>query len=703
MITTLLIANRGEIARRIIRTASAMGITTVAAYAEGDADEPFVHEADRAVALPGRTAAETYLNIDALLRAAELAGADAVHPGYGFLSERGAFARAVIAAGLTWVGPPPDVIEVMGDKLAAKRLMAGVGVPVLDSWEIPADAPAARGDLPPGAGHGSPAPAVVPAGGGEVPLPLLIKAAAGGGGKGMRVVRSAAELAEAVAAARREAAAAFGDATVFGERYIADARHVEIQVVADGYGGAVHCFERECSIQRRHQKIIEESPSPAVDDDLRERMGAAALTAAKAVGYQSAGTVEFVVEPGGAFWFLEVNTRLQVEHPVTEEVTGLDLVREQLRVAQGLPLSVTQADLAITGHAIEARLYAEDPAAGFLPATGTLLDWHPATVPPCRWDSGVERDSVVGVEFDPLLAKVVAHAATRTEAALRLALALERSRIRGVTTNRDFLVATLRHPRFLAGNTTTDFIERSHVALARRPSPGELRIAAVAAALAAQAEARAAAPVLRSVPSGWRNSVMPPERAVYRHGTGTLEVAYRRQRDGRFDVGVRSRGIAGAVHDGEPRPGAPGDMNSGKGGEGEVERMIVAVRRADGGRVDLEEGGRRHRRHVLRHGDRVWVQGPDGDAALTAVPRFPVAEAGAVAGGLAAPMPGTVIAVQVSPGDTVTAGDLLMIVEAMKMEHRIIAPHAGTVTEVRARRGDQVAGGDLLAVLEEAP
>jgi propionyl-CoA carboxylase alpha chain len=671
VITALLIANRGEIARRIIRTASAMGIATVAAYADGDVGAPFVKEADRAVALPGRTAAETYLNIDALLHAAASTGADAVHPGYGFLSERAAFARAVLAAGLTWVGPPPGVIEVMGDKLAAKRMMAEAGVPVLESWEVAGESGGA------------------PAGLGELPMPLLVKAAAGGGGKGMRVVSRRGDLAEAVAAARREAGAAFGDPTVFCERFITGARHVEIQVLADSHGGAVHCFERECSIQRRHQKIIEECPSPALGDDLRERMGAAALAAIKATGYLGAGTVEFVLGPSGDFWFLEVNTRLQVEHPVTEAVTGLDLVREQLRVAQGLPLSVAQADLAMNGHAIEARLYAEDPAAGFLPATGTLLDWHPATSPPCRWDSGVELGSVVGTEFDPMLAKVIAHAPTRAEAALRLALALARSRIRGITTNRDFLVATLRHPEFLAGHTTTDFIAHNGGCLSTQPSPADLRTAAIGAALAAQAGARAATPVLRSLPSGWRNSVMPPEQAVYHHGPLTLEVSYRSQRDGRFTVTVSE-------------PAGTWPASTVPAGTGEP-LMSVRVRHAGEGWIDLEEGGRRHRLHVFRHGHRVWVQGPGGDVALTAVPRFPDAEPEIVAGGLVAPMPGTVLAVHVTPGDSVTAGQPLMIVEAMKMEHRITAPHSGVVGEVRAHRGDQVSGGDLLAVIEEAP
>ena len=678
MITTLLIANRGEIARRIMRTASAMGITTAAVYADGDAVAPHVAEADRAVALPGRTAAETYLNIDALLAAAAATGADAVHPGYGFVSERAAFARAVIAAGLTWVGPPPDVIEVMGDKLAAKAMMAEVGVPVLETWEL-SGGTGPGGTVPGGTVPGGTVPGGTVPGPGEMPLPLLVKAAAGGGGKGMRVVTAAGDLADAVAAARREARAAFGDPTVFGERYVTGARHVEIQILADDHGGAVHCFERECSIQRRHQKIIEECPSPALDEDLRERMGAAALAAAKAVGYRNAGTVEFVLEPSGEFWFLEVNTRLQVEHPVTEAVTGLDLVREQLLVAQGLPLSVTQADLAITGHAIEARLYAEDPAAGFLPASGTLLDWCPAADPECRWDSGVEEGSVAGLEFDPMLAKVIAHAPTRTEAALRLARALEHSRIRGVTTNRDFLVAALRHPAFLAGHATTAFIENAGVPPAREPSPDELRIATVAAALTAQVQARAVTPVLRTLPSGWRNSVMPPEKAVYRHGPAVLDLSYRHRRDGRFLIEV-----------------------SGLGPAGEVSQMTVSVHDAGGGWIDIEEEGCRHRRHVFTHGHRVWVQGPAGDVALVAVPRFPEAERETVAGGLVAPMPGTVLAVHVHPGDPVSAGQLLMIVEAMKMEHRITAPHPGVVGEIRAQRGDQVAAGDVMVVIEEA-
>jgi propionyl-CoA carboxylase alpha chain len=640
VIALLLIANRGEIASRIARTASAMGIGTVAVYAEGDAGAPYVRECDQAVALPGRTAAETYLNTGALLAAAATSGADAVHPGYGFLSERAQFARAVAAAGLVWVGPPAEVIESLGDKLAAKRLMADAGVPVLPTWS-PTDP--------------------------DLSFPVLVKAAAGGGGKGMRVVDSPANLPDAMSSAQREAKAAFGDGTVFLEPYLPATRHLEVQILADHHGGLVHCFERECSIQRRHQKVIEEAPSPAVDDELRERLGAAALTAAKAVGYRNAGTVEFVAEPSGDFWFLEVNTRLQVEHPVTEAVTGLDLVREQLLIAAGESLRFGQADLALAGHAVEARLYAEDPAAGFLPASGTLVDWAPAVDPAARWDSGVAAGTQLGVEFDPMLAKVVAHAPTRTEASLRLARALQRSRIRGVTTNRDFLVAALRHPEFQAGRTTTDFISRTGVALVRRPSPEEIRLAAWAATLAAVVENRATAPVLRGLPARWRNSVMPPETRVYDHASATIEVAYRTERDGSylFDSGTD----------------------------------VVRLHGVQDGWVDLETSGRRHRLHVLTVGSRVWVQGSEGDVALTVRGRFPEAEPEPVAGGLLAPIPGKVLSVAVRAGETVAEGQLLMIVEAMKMEHRIAAPCAGVVTELRASAGDQVAGGDVLVVL----
>lgn len=663
-IRRLLVANRGEIARRVMRTATSMGIGTVAVYAPSDAGAPFVAEADASVALTGAGAAGTYLDIEAILAAARLSGADAVHPGYGFLSERAAFATAVIDAGLIWVGPPPAAIAAMGDKLAAKELMSAAGVPVLTSHRVrPGEVP----DIPAGE------------------YPVLVKAAAGGGGKGMRVVAEPAGLAEAVASARREAQSAFGDPTVFVERYLTSARHIEIQVLADAHGHVLHAFERECSIQRRHQKIIEESPSPALDEPTRARMTAAAIDAARAVGYRSAGTVEFVLDAGSDdFFFLEVNTRLQVEHPVTEAVTGLDLVREQLRVAEGHPLSVTQADLGIHGHAIEARLYAEDPANDFLPATGTVVDWCPPAAPAVRVDSGIEAGSVVGVEWDPMLAKVVAHAPTRTEAALALASALERTRVRGVVTNRDYLVEVLRSEEFQAGATTTAFVDTVELPRKRQPADAELEEAAVAAAIAGQLQRRRRAPVLGSLPSGWRNSVMPAPRAEFRHDGRTVAVTYRTRRDGGFDV----------------QSSAAGDP---EGPDATAGTAVVAG--WEGGRLDLGLRGVRRRFHVLDGADvgvpgTVWIQGPSGDVALDTVPRFPEPVAEEAGGALVSPMPGRVLSVHVRLSAPVAAGDLLVVVEAMKMEHQVRAPHAGNVAEIRVAAGDQVAAGDVVVVID---
>ena len=640
MIATLLVANRGEIARRVMRTAAGMGIRTVAVYSDGDARAPFVRDADLAVPLRGQTAAETYLDAAKVLSAAAASGADAIHPGYGFLSENAAFAQAVLDAGLTWVGPNPSAIAAMGDKLAAKELMETAGVPTLRS--VPLDASA------------------------DLAYPVLVKAAAGGGGKGMRVVDRAEDLADAVASARREALSAFGDGTVFLERYLTGARHIELQILGDSHGNLVHLFERECSIQRRHQKVIEEAPSCAVGPALRERMGQAALIAAKAIGYDNAGTVEFLLADTGEFFFLEVNTRLQVEHPVTEAVTGVDLVREQLLVAQGHPLSFTQAELTITGHAVEARLYAEDPENDFLPVTGTVLVWEPASTPPARYDSGIESGSVIGVEFDPMLAKVIAHAPTRAEAALRLALALERTAIQGTTTNRDFLVATLRHPDFLSGNTSTAFIEQANPARSRTFSQGDLEVAAVLAALTAQSWRRRGA----RFPSGWRNGVLPPETFTYVHADRPVSVQYRAQRDGSFEVLVAGRTATARV---------------------------LSVQE---GSIEVELDGLRHRSVVRCSGHRWWVHGPSGDICLDLLARFPVPEPEKVEGGLVAPLPGSVISTQVAVGDSVEQGQLLVVIEAMKMEHRITAPSAGTVAEVRAKEGDQVASGDLLVVLE---
>jgi acetyl/propionyl-CoA carboxylase alpha subunit len=642
VIRNLLIANRGEIARRVTRTAREMGIGTTAVFSDPDAAAPFVREADVAVRLPGASPADTYLNIERVLDAARAAGADAVHPGYGFLSENAAFARACAAAGLTFVGPRPETIEQMGSKVAAKRLMADAGVPVLPS--VPLDG------RNPGIG-----------------FPLLVKATFGGGGRGMRVVRSPGELATAVASAQREAESAFGDDSVFGERYVEDPRHVEVQIFGDTHGTVVQLFERECSVQRRYQKVIEESPSPAVTPELRKELGDAAVAAAMALGYVGAGTVEFVLEPDGRFWFLEVNTRLQVEHPVTEAVTGLDLVRLQLLVADGEPLPAEAMQPPMSGHAIEARLYAEDVATGYLPASGTLARFDVPRGQGVRVDSGVETGSEVGTHYDALLAKVIAWAPTREQAAATLADHLARAAVVGVASNRELLVRVLRDPEFLTGYTDTGFLARRDPVALAAPLPGADARArhALAAALAAQAARRGTALVQATVPSGWRNVFSAPQQVRFRDAGGEVEVRYR------------------------------------IGGAGEVEAQVNAapivatVRSCRADAVDMEVDGVR-RQYDVASG---FVSGADGSSTFTEVPRFPLPVSAAVPGSLLAPMPGTVARVAVGAGDQVAAGDALVVVEAMKMEHAVRAPHDGTVTEVRVSEGQQVDTGDVLAIV----
>ena len=637
---TLLVANRGEIARRVIRSAHAMGIRCVAVYVDADADAPFVQDADEAVRLPA-----SYMDGKAILEAARASGAGAIHPGYGFLSENAAFATDVAAAGIVWVGPSPEAIQRMGDKIAAKSLAEEAEVPTLPGSEDPTEAA-------------------------RVGYPLLVKAAAGGGGKGMRVVESAGDLEEAVAAARREAQTGFGDDRVFLERLVSRARHIEIQILGDAHGNLVHLGERECSIQRRHQKILEESPSPRVDAKLRERMGDAALRLARALGYRSAGTVEFLVDDDtGEFFFLEVNTRLQVEHPVTEAVTGIDLVREQLRIAAGEPLGYAQEELSFQGSAIEARLYAEDPTNDFLPAIGTLTAFEPAADPEVRWDSGVVTGSKIGTDFDPMLAKVIAFGPTRTEAAGRLALALERMHLGGVTTNRDFLVATLRTREFLNGDTTTDFIARVDPPRSLDPSAEELDRIATIAALWIQGENRSRAQVLGATPSGWRNARLPAQKVEFQHGDETITATYASTRDGSFRLGDGRRA---RIHAWSP--------------EG----------------IDVEIDSRRASSRITRSGDRIVVHGPRGDLELRIQPRFVIPGRGDADAGFVARMPGKVIDLRVAVGDTVQAGQTLLVLEAMKMEHPMRATEDGIVREVRVAQGDQVESGAVLLVVEPA-
>jgi propionyl-CoA carboxylase alpha chain len=732
VIAKLLVANRGEIAARVLRTARSMGIATVAVCSDPDRDAPFLAEADEAVPLGGADPAGTYLNLEAILDAAERTGADAVHPGYGFLAESAELAAGCRKRGLTFVGPPPEVLAALGDKLEAKRVAARAGVPVLPGMAVTGPS---GGDLPAAAER--------------VGFPLVVKATHGGGGIGMRVVRDLEGLASAVEAARRQAGAAFGSDEVFLERWLEAPRHVEVQVLADTAGRMVQLFERECSIQRRHQKLVEEAPSPAVGPALRERLGDAALAVARAVGYVGAGTVEFLVVTD-ELWFLEVNARIQVEHPVTEAVTGLDLVRLQLEVAAGEPLPAEVSRAELRGHAIEARLYAEDPAAGFLPQAGSLHRFRlgpgggvAGAVGPApggwgvRVDAGVADGSVVGVHYDPLLAKVIAHAPTRPEAARLLASTLAAARLHGIVTNRDLLVGVLRSEAFLSGETDTAFLDRHPPAelTAAGGSAGPLtdRLHAAATALAAQAERRATAVVCPAVPSGWRNNPSQLQLVDLQLAPGsgsrpgaTVSVGYR------FD---RTGALESLEVDGAPLPGSrlwsctPDPAHPPRPTAGQATSTWL---------LDLEVEGVRRRYEAHRVGTTWFVDSPLGHSQFHEPPPFPGSQleglwttdrpesgdrVGSPTGGprsepdgsgthrelggpgsegwgsgtppaggaTVSPLPGIVRRVAVRVGDRVEVGAVLVVVEAMKTEHLIAATRAGTVRQVLVAEGQEIA------------
>ena len=659
MISKLLVANRGEIAARLMRTARERDIATVAVYSDADADAPFVRGADEAVHLPGNTPAETYLRGDLVIAAARCTGTDAIHPGYGFLSENAQFAADVVDAGLIWVGPAPSVIEAMGSKIAAKELMAAAGVPVLPGITVTDVTVATAPDFGERVAR-------------EIGYPILVKAALGGGGRGMRVARDAAELPDMLSQARREAAAAFGDGTVFLERFVDQPRHVEVQIIGDGYGNVVSLFERECSIQRRYQKIIEEAPSPAVDDGRREDLSTAAVTAGKAIGYVGAGTVEFLLDADGRFYFLEVNTRLQVEHPVTELVTGLDLVALQLHVAEGGVLPDEALMPARNGHAIEVRLYAEDVAAGFLPAAGKVHTFTIPQLPGIRIDAGVEAGSEVGVHYDAMLAKVIAHGADRDQACRRLARALAEARIHGVVTNRELLVGILREQQFRAGQIDTGYLTRHDPQILADSwrDPDGTAAHAVAAALAAQAARRETAPVLRAVASGWRNVHSAPQQVLFSCGEKELDVLYQFGRDG-----VQAEVNGAALADFELI-------------EAEPDRVVL---RADGVRRELS---------VRRVGNTSYVDSPAGSSTLVQLPRFPARDSLALEGSLMAPMPGMVVRVAADVGTEICAGTPVVVLEAMKMEHIVVAPHDGTIVSVCVAEGQQVDIGTVLAIVD---
>ncbi|MEU0543809.1 biotin carboxylase N-terminal domain-containing protein [Nocardia sp. NPDC005978] len=655
-ITNVLVANRGEIARRVFATCRRMGIGTTAVYSDADAAAPHVAEADAAIRLPGNTPAETYLRGELIIEAALAAGADAIHPGYGFLSENAEFAKAVIAAGLVWIGPPVQAIEQMGSKVESKKMMDAAGVPVLkqlDPAEVSADM-----------------------------LPVLIKASSGGGGRGMRVVRELSELTEQIEGAAREAASAFGDPTVFCERYLETGRHIEVQVMADQHGTVWSVGERECSIQRRHQKVVEEAPSPLVEkiDGMRARLFEAARLASEAIGYEGAGTVEFLADEKGDFFFLEMNTRLQVEHPVTEQVTGLDLVRLQLQVAAGRPLPATQP--AMRGHSIEVRLYAEDPAHDWQPQSGpvhkleipgTIGEFTVLTEPGVRLDTGVVDGSLVGVHYDPMLSKVISFAETRDEAAHLLASALQRAKIHGLVTNRDLLVRVLRHPAFLAGDTDTAFFATHGLDALAAPLAAEAdeALSIVAAALADAANNRRAAKVGSGVPSGWRNLPSQPQTKSYESRvSGKHEVRYRITRAGIEVEGFENLELIEATPD-----------------------SVTLL-------VPGERGPVRRRFAVARYGDLVAVDSPLGPVSARRLPRFEDPADQVAEGSLLAPMPGAVIRVAAAVGDRVEKGQPILWLEAMKMEHTIAAPAAGILTELNVTAGQQVEVGAVLAVVQ---
>jgi propionyl-CoA carboxylase alpha chain len=675
-IRRLLVANRGEIARRVFRTCRDLGIETVAVHSDADAAMPFAREADVAVRLPGNAPADTYLRADLVVEAATRAGADAIHPGYGFLSENPDFARAVMAAGLTWVGPTPESMEQMASKVEAKKLMDAAGVPVLANLD----------------------PETVT----EADLPVLVKASAGGGGRGMRAVHLLEPFPRVLESARAEAESAFGDPTVFCEPYVERGRHIEVQVVGDTHGNIRVYGERDCSIQRRHQKVIEETPAPGISEEVRQSLHEAARQAAAAVEYVGAGTVEFLYDPTQErFFFLEMNTRLQVEHPVTECVFGVDLVALQIAVAEGESLDQGGLDPSTGsghrtsdhpgGHAVEVRLYAEDPAHDWQPQSGRLTRFEMPGVETefsnpgdqgIRLDSGVEAGDEIGTFYDAMLAKVISWGPTRQAACRRLAATLRRARIHGVRTNRDLLVELLGHPAFLAGDVSTAFLDDEEVvALEDRSKdpPGDVvgqAMTLFAAAVAVVEDAGEGRTVLRGIANGWRNVLSGPQVVTFDVGGTDVEVGWLAARDGYVFVDRYGEVEGGRA----ARPG-----------------------RIDGGwRVTVEREGVTTPYDVFLGGDHVDVEGPAGHASLTRNPRF-VDPADQVAeGSLLAPMPGSVVAVRVEPGAEVTNGQTVLVLEAMKMQHTIAAPHDGVVSEIPVAVGDQVTAGTVLAVVQPA-
>ena len=646
----ILVSNRGEIALRIMRTCRRMGIATVAVYSDADARSPHVRFADGAINIGPAPGKESYLVIEKIIEAARRTDADAVHPGYGFLSENADFAARCESAGLTFIGPSSDSIRRMGLKSAARRIMAEAGVPVVPGY----DGSDQRAEAL--SGHAL-----------EVGLPVLIKAVGGGGGKGMRVVREASEIEEAIEGAKREAEKSFGDPTLLIEKYVQNARHIEVQIFGDGFGNLIHLFERECSAQRRYQKVIEESPSPIVTPELRERICDAALKAGRAINYTNAGTVEFILTPEGEFYFIEVNTRLQVEHPVTEMITGLDLVQLQIEIAEGRRLPIRQEDVKQTGHAVEARLYAEDPANDFLPATGVIHDLNLSpSIEGLRIDAGIERGMEVGIYYDPLLAKVIAYGPDRDTSIRKLVYALRNIYIHGVQTNLDFLARLLDHADFAGGHYHTGFIAEHLDHLIAQKDEAHNFIAATAVTLYLHKSRQSESKLLPHLPPNYRNN-------PFRDPSVKLEIGGRG-----FDVSWQARG---------------GEMYVVRCGDWQTAVQVVSY---EPGRIRLSLDGAQGLFTITEAGEQFFVHSNTGSRVVTRVPRYPDAGVDSQQESHLAPMPGQVLKILVTAGQQISAGDALVILEAMKMEQTLRAATDGVVEAVLVKQGEIVAPGDVL-------
>ena len=634
----ILVANRGEIASRIIRSAHDSNLSTVAIYTNSDKDSPYVREADQAIRID-----TSYLDSGAIIKAAKDTESQAIHPGYGFLSENPSFPLLIKKKGLVWIGPSSKAISIMGDKIEAKKYAKLAKLPILPSVKTEKSAS-------------------------KIGFPLLIKAAAGGGGKGMRIVHQQKDLKNAIRLAKQEAKNAFGDDRIFIERYVESSRHIEVQILGDKKGNIIHLGERECSIQRRHQKIIEEAPSVRLSNKIRDQLTSSAIALAKQIKYESAGTIEFLFDDKtNEFWFLEMNTRLQVEHPVTEMITGIDIVKEQIRIAKGEALKLTQEDITFTGHSIEARIYAEDPANDFLPSTGKLIADNHQNNRALRWDTGVEAGMQIGTDFDPMLAKVISYGSTREEASEKLAAGLEKTHFGGFANNIGFLSNILRSKDFIAGNTTTDFIELYQPEGQFILSESERKLTTISAALWLQELNRRTATVLKNIPSGWHNARLPNQRISFEIDGEEFETQYKRLRDSSFKT---SDGAIAIVH--------AWSIDS----------------------IDIEINGLRCKYNITKDEDLILITHQRGSKVLKILPRFQSSSTKTPEGSLVSPMPGKVIEVNVKQGQKVAMGDELVVIEAMKMNHAISADQDGIVDEIFIKVGDQVDLGANLLILE---